>query len=147
MRRCRKTSKQFSFAIYIVAVIMAIGGILGIMNTMYAAISQRGKDIGVLRLMGYRRWQILLSFQLESLLIAILGGVLGCLVAYLLFDGRTATSIISSGQGGGKSVVLRLTFDFSVLFTGLIFTILMGAFGGFLPSWSAMRLRPLESLK
>jgi len=40
-----------------------------------------------------------------------------------------------------------LTFDFSVLFTGLIFTILMGAFGGFLPSWSAMRLRPLESLK
>jgi len=53
--------------------------------------------------MGYRRWQILLSFQLESLLIAILGGVLGCLVAYLLFDGRTATSIISSGQAAARA--------------------------------------------
>lgn len=143
-----ETSKQFSFAIYVVASIMAIGGILGIMNTMYAAISQRGKDIGVLRLMGYRRWQILLSFQLESLLIAILGGLLGCVVAYLLFDGMTATSIMSSGAGGGgKSVVLRLTFDLRVLLTGIIFSILMGALGGFLPSWSAMRLRPLESLK
>ena len=130
------TSKQFGFAIYVVAVIMSIGGILGIMNTMYAAISQRGKDIGVLRSMGYRRWQILLSFQLESLLIAILGGVLGCAIAYVCFEGRTATSIMSAGQGGGKSVVLRLTFDFWVLFSGMVFSILMGAVGGFFPSWS-----------
>ncbi len=141
------TNRQFSFAIGVVAVIMSIGGILGIMNTMYAAISQRGKDIGVLRLMGYRRWQILLSFQLESLIIAILGGVLGCAIAYICFEGRTATSIMSSGQGGGKSVVLRLTFDFGVLFSGMVFSILMGAVGGFFPSWSAMRTRPLESLK
>ena len=84
-------------AIYGFAVLMAIGGILGIMNTMYAAISQRGKDIGVLRLMGYRRWQILLSFQFESMIIAILGGLLGLIVAYLMYDGRTVTSIISSG--------------------------------------------------
>jgi ABC-type lipoprotein release transport system permease subunit len=142
------TSKQFSFAIYVVGFIMAIGGVLGIMNTMYAAISQRGKDIGVLRLMGYRRWQILLSFQLESLVIAILGGVLGCAFVMLVFNGWSMTSIISTGAGGGgKSVVLRLTFDLGVLATGLIFSTLMGAFGGFLPSWSAMRLRPLESLK
>jgi putative ABC transport system permease protein len=142
------TSKQFSFAIYVVAFIMAIGGVLGIMNTMYAAISQRGKDIGVLRLMGYRRWQILLSFQFESLVIAILGGILGCAFVYFACNGWTMTSIISSGAGGGgKSVVLRLTFDFGVLFSGLVFSILMGAFGGFFPSWSAMRLRPLESLK
>src|ERR1019366_191402 len=57
------TSKQFSVAAYLVAIIMAIGGALGIMNTMYAAISQRSKDIGVLRLMGFRRMQILMSFQ------------------------------------------------------------------------------------
>ncbi|MBI2808502.1 MAG: ABC transporter permease [Planctomycetes bacterium] len=143
-----ETSKQFSFAIYIVAVIMAIGGVLGVMNTMYAAISQRGKDIGVLRLMGYRRWQILLSFQLESLLIALLGGVLVCVVAFLLFNGTTVSSIISSGVGGGgKSVVLRLIFDTFVFGFGLTFSLLMGALGGFFPSLSAMRLRPLESLR
>ncbi len=142
------TSKQFSAAIYVVAVILAIGGMLGIMNTMYAAISQRSKDIGVLRLMGYQRWQILLSFQFESLLIALLGGSLGCLVAYLGTDGQTVTSLISSGPGGGgKSVVLRITFDFTVLAIGMIFSVVMGALGGMLPSWSAMRLRPLESLK
>jgi len=141
------TNRQFSFAISVVAFIMAIGGMLGIMNTMFAAISQRSKDIGVLRLMGYRRWQILLSFQFESLLIAILGGMLGCLLAYLLFNGMTTTSIISSGQGGGKTVVLQLIFDFRVLLTGLIFTLLMGWSGGLLPALNAMRLRPLESLK
>jgi ABC-type antimicrobial peptide transport system permease subunit len=121
---------------------------LGIMNTMFAAISQRSKDIGVLRLMGYRRWQILLSFQLESMMIAILGGALGCLIAYLACDGLTVTSLISSGAGGGgKTVVLRMTFSLGVLAAGVIFTLVMGAVGGFIPAFSAMRLRPLESLK
>ena len=142
------TSKQFSVASWVVALIMALGGILGIMNTMYAAVSQRSKDIGVLRLMGYRRWQILLSFHFESMLIAILGGFLGLIVAFLAFDGLTVTSIISSGQGGGgKTVVLRLIFDLQVLAVGAIFTLYMGALGGFIPAFSAMRLRPLESLK
>jgi ABC-type lipoprotein release transport system permease subunit len=142
------TSRQFSVATYVVAFIMAIGGMLGIMNTMYAAISQRSKDIGVLRLMGYRRWQILLSFQFEALVIAILGGALGCILSYLCFNGMTVTSIISSGAGGGgKTVVLRLTVDAAVLFSGMIFSIAMGDIGGFLPALGAMRLRPLESLK
>ncbi|MSQ95308.1 MAG: ABC transporter permease [Gemmataceae bacterium] len=142
------TSKQFSVASYLVAFILAIGGVLGIMNTMYAAISQRSKDIGVLRLMGYRRWQILLSFQFESMIIAILGGSIGCIGAYLLFDSTTVTSIISSGPGGGgKTVVLQLTFDLGVLGAGIVYCLLMGAIGGFIPAFSAMRLRPLESLK
>ena len=143
------TSKQLSVAIYVVAFIMAIGGMLGVMNTMYAAISQRSKDIGVLRLMGYQRWQILLSFQFESLLIALMGGALGCLLAYLAVDGQTVTSLISGGGGGGggKTVVLRITFDLTVLIVGVIFSILMGCLGGAFPSVSAMRVRPLESLK
>ena len=56
---------------------MAFGGILGIMNTMFAAISQRSKDIGILRLLGFSRWQVLRSFLLESVVIAVLGGLLG----------------------------------------------------------------------
>jgi ABC-type lipoprotein release transport system permease subunit len=142
------TSKQFSAAIYVVAFIMAIGGVLGIVNTMYAAISQRSKDIGVLRLMGFSKFQILTSFLFESLLIAIVGGVLGCLLAYLALDGQSVTSIISSGPGGGgKTVVLRITFDAGTLAVGLIFSVFMGAIGGLFPSLSAMQVRPLESLK
>src|SRR5262249_54870689 len=64
------TNLQFRIAILVIAVIMAVGGVLGIMTTMYAAISQRTKDIGVLRLLGFTRGQILVSFLLESLLIA-----------------------------------------------------------------------------
>jgi ABC-type lipoprotein release transport system permease subunit len=142
------TSRAFSAAIYVVAIIMAIGGALGIMNTMFAAISQRGKDIGVLRLMGFRRGQILMSFLFESLVIAVLGGALGCILAYLIFDGQTVTSIISSGAGGGgRTVVLRLTIDFPVMLVGVVFTLGMGLLGGALPAVTAMRLRPLESLK
>lgn len=141
-----QTNRQFSVAAYVVAIIMAIGGVLGVMNTMFAAISQRTKDVGVLRLMGYRRWQILCSFQAESLLMALLGGALGCALGSLC-HGMTATSIVSGGAGGGKSVVLRLIVDFGVLRTCMTFALLMGALGGILPSWRAMRLRPLESLK
>ncbi len=142
-----ETNQQFSVAIYFVAIVMAVGGMLGVMNTMFAAISQRTKDIGVLRLMGYRRWQVLMSFQFESLMIGLIGGALGVVVGYLLVDGKTATSIVSSGAGGGKSVVLRLTVDAGVVGTCMIFALLMGAFGGIVPSVNAMRLRPLESLK
>jgi ABC-type antimicrobial peptide transport system permease subunit len=55
--------------------------------------------------------------------------------------------VLQSMSIGGRSVILRLTFDADVFFTGLIFTLLMGAVGGFIPSFNAMRLRPLESLK
>jgi ABC-type antimicrobial peptide transport system permease subunit len=142
------TNRQFSVAIYVVAVVMAVGGMLGIMNTMFAAISQRIKDVGVLRLMGYRRWQIFTSFQTESVVIGLVGGALGVLVGYLWADGRTATSIVSSaGGGGGKSIVLTQVVDAVVITTGMIFALLMGALGGILPSWRAMRTLPLDSLK
>ena len=62
---------------------MAIGGVFGVMNTMFAAISQRTKDIGVLRILGFARWQILVSFFLESLLLALIGGLLGCALGSL----------------------------------------------------------------
>jgi len=140
------TNQQFLSAVMIIAVIMAFGGVLGIMNTMFAAISQRGKDIGVLRLLGFTRWQVLMSFLLESIVIAFLGGLLGCALGSLA-NGWTATSIVSNSGGGGKSVVLRLVVDGQTLGWGLLFTLIMGAVGGLIPSLFSMRLRPLESLR
>jgi putative ABC transport system permease protein len=140
------TNLQFLYAIGVVAVFMALGGVFGIMNTMFAAVSQRTKDIGVLRILGYARWQVLVSFFLEAMLIAIIGGVLGCALGFLA-NGLTATSIVSSGPGGGKSVVLKLVVDANILAVGMLFTLGMGAAGGLLPSLTAMRLRPLESLR
>jgi putative ABC transport system permease protein len=130
----------------IVALIMAVGGVFGVMNTMFAAISARTRDIGVLRILGFARWQILMSFFLESLVIALIGGALGCALGSLA-DGWEASSIVSGGQGGGKSVLLKLVVDANIVSAGMLFTLLMGGVGGLLPALSAMRLRPLEALR
>jgi putative ABC transport system permease protein len=141
------TNQVFLYAIIFVAIFIAIGGVFGIMNTMFAAISQRTKDIGVLRILGFARWQILVSFFLEALLLAVIGGLIGCAVGSVA-NGWTASSIISSGQGGGgKSVVLKLVVDGNIVLAGLLFSLVMGFIGGLVPALSAMRLRPLESVR
>ena len=119
------TNRQFLFAIAFVTVVMAVGGVMGVMNTMFAAVSNRVKDIGVLRLMGYSRTQIMLSFLLESLLIAMVGGAIGCALGSLV-DGWQASSIVSGGAGGGKFVVLRLSVDLQTLLLGFVLALAMG---------------------
>ena len=140
-----ETTAQFSYAIGFLAIVMSVGGIFGVMNTMFAAISQRTADIGVLRLLGYARRQILVSFLLESLAIALVGGLVGCGFGALA-NGATVSSVVA-GSAGGKSVVLQLTIDAEIIATGILLTLLMGLLGGLLPAWRAMRLKPLEALR
>ena len=140
------TNRQFTFAIAVVAVFMAVGGAFGIMNTMFANVSQRSKDIGVLRILGFKRWQVLTSFLFETLVIALLGGLLGCLIA-TVFHGTSATSTIGGTGGGGKTVVLRLAVDANLIIVGVVFAFGMGLLGGLIPAFAATRVRPLESLR
>ena len=72
-----------------VAIVMGIGAVFGAMNTMYAIVSQRTREIGTLRALGFSRFSILFSFVMESVLLAIVGGLLGCLIA-LPMNGYTA---------------------------------------------------------
>jgi ABC-type antimicrobial peptide transport system permease subunit len=143
-----RTNNFFLTAVVIVAVVMAIGGVFGMMTTMFATIAQRIRDIGVLRLLGFKRWQVTVSFLLESLTIAFLGGALGCLVAFLAADGRTTTSNLQGGGGmGGKSFALTIDVDAQVVAMGLLFTLVMGRLGGLVPALSAMRIKVLDSLR
>jgi ABC-type antimicrobial peptide transport system permease subunit len=141
-----ESNRMFLYAIIFVTVIMGIGGIFGIINTMFAAIAQRTRDIGVLRILGFARWQILLSFFLESLLLAVIGGAIGCGLGWLA-DGVSATSQMNSGTGGGKSVMLKLVVDARILGAGMGFALVMGCVGGLLPSLSAVRMKLLDSLR
>jgi putative ABC transport system permease protein len=141
-----KTNAMFAGAAIFIAIIMAIGGMFGLMNTMFAAVSQRIKDIGVLRIVGYKRWQVLGSFLIESMLSAILGGGLGMLVGYL-FNGVEQVGFMSAGQGGGKTIVFTMLVNWDVFKMAIGFTLVMGLLGGFLPSLAAMRQRPLEALR
>jgi ABC-type antimicrobial peptide transport system permease subunit len=148
-------SKQRSFltvlltAIITLTIFMALGGIFGVMNTMFAAISQRAKDIGVLRILGYARWQILMSFVLESLLIAIAGGLLGCALGGLgtVVSGGKMTSMIGSEEGWGKTVELQLLVSANTVLAGVLLSMVMGLLGGLLPASAAMRLKPLEAMR
>jgi ABC-type lipoprotein release transport system permease subunit len=134
-------NKELLASTYLVALVIAVGGIFGVMNTMFAAIAHRAKDIGVLRLLGFRRWQILVSFLTESLVLALAGGLVGC-AAGLLVHGRGASSFLQ-----GRSVAFTMTVDGNTLAIGLLFALGMGALGGLMPSLSAMRVKPLEALR
>ncbi|MCI0702863.1 MAG: FtsX-like permease family protein, partial [Planctomycetia bacterium] len=93
-----------------------------------------------------KRWQILISFMIESLAIALVGGVVGCALGTLA-NGFEAASTLSGGQGGGKSVTLKMVVDYQILTAGLLFTLVMGRLGGLVPALSAMRMEILESLR
>jgi ABC-type antimicrobial peptide transport system permease subunit len=141
-----KTNEQFLTAIVMVAIIMAVGGVFGVMNTMFASIAARIKEVGVLRILGFKRWQILISFMLESLTIGLVGGLLGCVLGSLA-NGWEAASTLSGSSGGGKSVTLTMVVDTQILAAGLLFTLVMGRLGGLVPALSAMRMEILESLR
>lgn len=144
-----KTNNFFLTAVVIVAVVMAIGGVFGMMTTMFASIAQRIRDIGVLRLLGFKRWQVTVSFLLESLTIATLGGAVGCFLAWFFADGKSSVSTLSGGGGGpgGKSFALTIDVDSQVMALGMTFTLVMGRLGGLVPALSAMRMKILDSLR
>ena len=126
---------------------LAVGGACGLMNTMFAAISRRKRDIGVLRLLGFARWQILASLLIESLVMGLVGGVLGCGLGAMC-NGVKASSIVSSGQGGpGKFVVLIMTVSGDTVLPGILLSAAMGLLGGLLPAIVAVCRRPLEALQ
>jgi putative ABC transport system permease protein len=143
--KLEKTNQQLLWAIVVVTGIIAVGSIFGVMNTMFAAISQRTKDIAMMRIVGFSRFQMLASFFLESLFIAAMGGLMGCALGCVVAN--LANLWTWSAGMGGRSVVLKLIVDVPLLSSGMLFTLTMGSLGGLLPALSAMRLRPLESLR
>ncbi len=141
-----KGNALFLFAAMFIAVVMAIGGMFGLMNTMFAAVSQRIKDIGVLRVLGFSKGQILVSFLLESMLLALIGGGLGIALGFLA-NGLEQTGMMNSGGGGGKTIVFQITVNAWVVSVALAFTLVMGLIGGLLPSFTAMRMKLLDTLR
>lgn len=126
----------------IVAIIMAVGSSFAAMNTMYAAVSRRAREIGTLRVLGFSRFSILLSFFVEGVLLSALGGLLGCLLVMPLNGITTAI---------GSNNFSELAFDFSVtpkiMLTGIAFAVVLGSFGGLFPARSASRKEILTALR
>ena len=126
-----------------VAIIMAVGSAFAATNTMYAAVARRAKEIGTLRVLGFARGSILLSFFVESLLLAGLGGVLGCLLI-LPLNGFT-TGIGNFVTFSETSFSLRVSPQ--IMLAGIAFAMVLGALGGFFPARSAAKKEILVALR
>lgn len=117
----------------VVAVIMALGAVFAALNTMYASVSTRTREIATLRAIGFSPFPVVVSVMVEAMLLALLGGAIGALLAYLLFNGMTVSTL-----GGGFS---QLVFNFKVtpglVGSGLMLALLIGFLGGLLPALRA----------
>lgn len=128
---------------FLVAIIMAIGSSFAAMNTMYAAVAYRSREIATLRVIGFSRPSILTSFVLEALLLSLLGAIVG-IVLMLPFNG------FSTGIGNQvtfSETVFSLQMTWSVVMTAIIFALSMGLIGGFFPAWHASRQEILAALR
>jgi putative ABC transport system permease protein len=131
------------FVGFLVAFIMGIGSIFAAMNTMYAAVAYRSREIATLRVIGFSRPSILTSFVLESLLLALLGAVVG-IVLMLPFNGMTTGT---SNAVTFSEVVFSLRMTPMVVVTAIIFALVMGFFGGLFPAYHAARQNILTALR
>jgi putative ABC transport system permease protein len=126
-----------------VSIIMAIGSSFAAMNTMYAAVARRAKEVGTLRVLGFSRGSILTSFFVESLVLSLLGGALGCLLVLPL---NNVTTGIMSFQSFSE-----IAFNFRVgpeaMAIGVSFALIMGAIGGLFPARAAAKKEILVALR
>lgn len=129
---------------YPLALLMSLGAVFGAINTMYASVSTRTREIATLRALGFGAFPVAVSTLIESLVLALIGGVLGSVVVYILFNGYTVSTI----NGASFSQVV---FDFAVtgelLRQGVVVAILIGLIGGLFPAVRAARLPVAEALR
>ena len=125
-----------------VAIVMGIGAVFGTMNTMYALVAARTREIGTLRALGFSKVSILTAFVVESTFLAIVGGALGCLIA-LPANGMT------SAAGGPNFGEIGFAFRISgtSLVVGMVLAVLMGVAGGVLPAFRAARMPITSALR
>jgi len=126
-----------------ITLIMAIGAVFGAANTMYATIGSRTREIATLLVLGFRPGAIMVSFLVESVLICLLGGVIGCLLALPINGIATSTTNFQSFSEVG--------FAFAVtpeaLVSGLVFSVVLGLVGGFFPARQAAKQVPARALR
>jgi ABC-type lipoprotein release transport system permease subunit len=127
----------------VITSIMAVGAIFGAINTMYAAVASRSPEIAVLLTLGFHPRSVLASFLAESALIAVVGGVIGALLALPI------NGIVTSTTNWANFSEIAFSFRVTpgLLLAGLVFALVMGLVGGFFPARRAARLPVVQALR
>ena len=127
----------------VVGTIMAIGAVFGALNTMYAAVATRAREIATLRALGFRGVPVVVAVMLETMLLALLGGILGAALAWLVFHGYTAAPL----SGNFSQVMFEFQVGPELMWTGLKWALGIGLVGGLFPALRAARLPVTEALR
>lgn len=129
---------------YGIAVLMALGAVFGALNTMYTAVSDRSREIATLRALGFSRIPIIVSVLVEAMMLALIGGVLGALIAYVLFNGFTVSTL---NFASFTQVVFAFAVTPDLLVQGVIIALFIGLIGGLAPAIRAARLPIATALR
>jgi putative ABC transport system permease protein len=126
-----------------VALVMGVGAVFGAMNTMYAVVAARTREIGTLRALGFSRRSILLSFLIESVFLALIGGAVGCLLALPMHGYSTGTGQTQSFS----EIAFAFRITPAIVLTAMVFATVMGVIGGLLPAVRGARLPITSALR
>ncbi len=129
---------------YPLTILMGIGAVFGALNSMYSSVSVRGKEIATLRALGFGPFSVLISTMVESTLLALVGGLLGGAVAYLVFNGFQVSTLNGASF---SQVVFNFAVTPDLLIDGLYAALIIGVFGGLFPAIRAARLPVAQALR
>lgn len=118
------------------AIAMALGALAGALNTMYSSVASRSREIATLRCLGFGGFPSFIATLLESLVLSVIGGLLGAVITYLLFDGFSTSTL---GEGFTQ-IVFSFSLTPALVMQGIILALLVGLIGGFFPALRAARL-------
>lgn len=121
----------------VIAILMGLGAVFAALNTMYSAVSARTREIATLRALGFGSAPVVISVLAEALLIGLVGGLIGMVIAYFGFDGLRASTM---NFASFSQITFAFTVTPALLAQGLLYALILGLVGGLLPSWRAARL-------
>ena len=139
----RDFRRQIGFLAGVVTVIMGLGAIFAALNTMYAAVASRSREIATLRAIGFGGMPVLASVMIESLVLALVGGAIGAALAYLLFNNLAVSTLGSNFT----QVVFNFKVTPALVGRGLVIAVVIGMIGGFLPALRAARMPVTAALR
>jgi putative ABC transport system permease protein len=142
-QQSKRITQVITIVAYVVGGIMAIGAVFSALNTMYSAVSARVREIATLRALGFGAAAMVLSVLVEAIVLALIGGSIGAVIAWLFFNGHT----VSTTTGVGGHLIFDLAVSPQLVVVGIVWSCAIGLIGGLFPAIRAARLPVATALR